>query len=112
MEKERTMSDMIAEIVTAFTKIFHQQAYTKHILCDPRYRELMEAACEAEQRYLNLELTEAQRAIVDETAQKKLDAGIYENQLTYLAEAVDAVHFLLAHGFLDALLDDSQELEI
>ena len=73
------------------------------------HKEKVEAVCEADKQYMDLPLTEEQKAVIERMLEKRMEANECELTLTYIAGILDGISYLRAAGFLDMYVVDSEE---
>ena len=56
------------------------------------HKEKVEAVCEADKQYMDLPLTEEQKAVIERMLEKRMEANECELTLTYIAGILDGFH--------------------
>lgn len=100
--------DRLEDTVFQFFNVLRERSYTKFVLWQDRYREKVDAACEQNARYDALDLTDEQRAVIEEMLQARSDVSDCELTLTYMAGLLDCLLFLRRIGLLDLYMDESK----
>ena len=73
------------------------------------HKEKVEAVCEADKQYMDLPLTEEQKAVIERMLEKRMEANECELTLTYIAGILDGISYLRAAGFLDMYVVDEEK---
>ena len=73
------------------------------------HKEKVEAVCAADKKYMDLPLTEEQKAVIERMLEKRMEANECELTLTYAAGILDGIMYLRNAGFLDMYVVDSEE---
>ena len=73
------------------------------------HKEKVEAVCEADKQYMDLPLTEEQKAVIERMLEKRMEANECELTLTYIAGILDGISYLRAAGFLDMYVVDEKD---
>ena len=107
MNERMLMEDTFLQLAT----VLREKSLTKHVRWRENYQELMQAACDADRVYMELELTEQQRKIVDDMLDKRETATGRELAWSYVLGMMDATLFLRKNGFLDMFLIEDQDTE-
>ena len=104
-QMNREEREEIEEMLMQFLTVLRERAGQKYVCCQPGYKRLVEDACDAENRYLALELTKEQRAVIEDMLDKKAEAGECGLTWIYLAGLLDGAVLLRNYGFLDLYLE-------
>ncbi len=104
MEKG-VLEDTLLQLATRL----RERAFCRYVKDRLDYKELLQAACEAEKGYCDMELTNEQREQIDLLLESRANAEERELTLTYVAGILDGVAFLRKLGFLDMYVQDGQE---
>ena len=73
------------------------------------HKEKVEAVCEADKQYMDLPLTEEQKAVIERMLEKRMEANECELTLTYAAGILDGIMYLRNAGFLDLYVTDEEQ---
>lgn len=101
-EEKGRFEDLTFQVLNAL----RERSYAKYVLGQERYRKKVDAACEQNDKYEHLELTDEQRAVIDRMLQARSDAADCELTLTYMAGLLDGVMFLRRAGLLDLCMEE------
>lgn len=104
MRKENDkLNDTLMQIANALReKRSHKYNYGWDI-----YKHKAELACEAGNQYMNLELTEKQREVIDKMMELQADAYGCELTLNYIAGLLDGIVFFRDLDLLDMFMMDN-----
>ena len=104
-EERRTLENTVVQLLN----VLREQSHGKYVAGCERYKRQVEAACEAEREYLDLDLAEGQREVIEHLLQSRSDAEDCELTLTYVAGLLDSLMFLRSAGFLDLYVEDEEK---
>lgn len=104
MNIDEKMKDTLWQLATTL----RDNAAKKYDATDARYRQLVEAACEAYTAYTALALDERQRVCIDDVLECRQEVNEYQLTMIYLAGLLDGIDFLREGGFLDLYIMDDQ----
>lgn len=110
MKNTISTAEKLEVIATAIAAIYQQKAFDNYVHNNKKYQELTEAACTAEQACMALDLPPEQTKTIDIMKDKMLDAHTCETTLTYMAGVIDALYFVISHGFLDEYIEGIQKI--
>lgn len=104
-EEKAQIEDMVFQILNAL----RERSYAKYVLGQELYRKKVEIACEQNDRYGRMELTNEQREAIDGMLQARSDAADCELTLTYMAGLLDGMMFLRRTGLMDLYMQDEEQ---
>lgn len=101
---EIKMNETMEKTMFCIATAMREQAAMKYVLPYPKRKELMELACTEESRYMEMDLTDEQRQIIDHVLEMREEVSQIDLTMTYLAGMLDSIEFLGQAGFLDTIL--------
>lgn len=101
---EIKISKKMEKTMFCIATAMREQAAIKYVLPYPKRKELMELACAEESLYMEMELSDEQRKIIDHILEMREEVSQIDLTMTYLAGMLDSIEFLRNGGFLDTIL--------
>lgn len=105
MNEKEKLYDTLMQLGTALRE---KRAHVYGVGWDMQ-RKKVEAVCEADKQYMDLSLTEEQKAVIERMLEQRMEANECELTLTYATGILDGITYLRNAGFLDMYVMDSEE---